>query len=399
MQESKYFIAYEHSVLEIKDTTVRDAFLDAAKNLGTNFCEYAKNGIKLKHWVGLMQVGDLTLEILPKTDKSGDNTKWQNVLIDMLCVAYRIDVRANNPADTAESETLLDVLILQYCRELDKLIRQGLIKKYRKHQGNTLALKGRLLFAQHIAHNLVHQERFYTEHTVYDYQHPLHQVLYAALRIIPRLGLSPAAYSATQRILLDMPEQQLLQRPMIVFDRLKRDRKTKPYDQALNLARFILQHLHPEISSGDKRSFGFLFDMNKVFELYVAETLKSKGLDVKEQKQEAFAELCSKKYYAKPDLIINNIILDTKWSKFEDNEASQHHLYQMFAYLHTFKSNRAILLHPVYEGQTEGKTEGQFKPDQKKLEVYRLKLIDESGKLCEAWANSLAADLMKGDTP
>jgi 5-methylcytosine-specific restriction enzyme subunit McrC len=44
------------------------------------------NGIKLSHYVGALQTGDLTIEILPKADaqKSPDSTLWQSVLLDLL---------------------------------------------------------------------------------------------------------------------------------------------------------------------------------------------------------------------------------------------------------------------------------------------------------------------------
>ena len=55
-----------------------------------------------------------------------------------------------------------------YIQEINKLLHIGLVKKYRKETNNVKALKGKLEFAGNIRKNLVHKERFYTTHQVYN---------------------------------------------------------------------------------------------------------------------------------------------------------------------------------------------------------------------------------------
>ena len=52
----------------------------------TKYFSLVYNGIKFSHYVGVIQIGSLTLEILPKADKSrqGDTYKWKSILIEML---------------------------------------------------------------------------------------------------------------------------------------------------------------------------------------------------------------------------------------------------------------------------------------------------------------------------
>ena len=60
------------------------------------------NGIVFKNYVGVIQVGGLTIEILPKADKKADADKnlWQSVLLNMLkgLQAYSGGIRFGNPA-------------------------------------------------------------------------------------------------------------------------------------------------------------------------------------------------------------------------------------------------------------------------------------------------------------
>ena len=80
-----------------------------------------------------------------------------------------------------------------YLEEVQHLLRVGLIKQYRRDSSNVLALKGRLDFNKNIQHNLIHQERFYTEHQVYDFENIINQIIrmYIALSKLARISRLP----------------------------------------------------------------------------------------------------------------------------------------------------------------------------------------------------------------
>ena len=51
-------------------------------------------------------------------------------------------------------------------------------------EGNLHKLKGRILFRQHVSRNLLHKERIYTAHQVYDRDNRFNQILKRALDIV-----------------------------------------------------------------------------------------------------------------------------------------------------------------------------------------------------------------------
>ncbi len=159
---------------------------------GSPFFNLIHNGVKFKEYVGVLQVGNLTIEVLPKADK-GDNDKtvWHGFLIDMLRTVGFLDVFDTGYSSLRlKSNSILELYIQLYLNEVRYLLQTGLIKKYRKVEGNSFALKGSLLFSKNIHENLVHAERFYVRHSNYDRENIFNQILYKALLLIRQINTS-----------------------------------------------------------------------------------------------------------------------------------------------------------------------------------------------------------------
>src|SRR5690606_27744362 len=107
----------------------------------------------------------------------------------MLKVVGAFQVRSTSQSDLRlQSNHILDLYFELFIREVEGLLHQGLVKQYRKTEGNRTSLKGALVFSKHLQQNLVHQERFYTRHSVYDVQHLLHAILYKAICLLKQIN-------------------------------------------------------------------------------------------------------------------------------------------------------------------------------------------------------------------
>lgn len=325
------------------------------------------HGIRFKQYVGVIQVGGLTIEILPKADKRTDADKegWQDLLKEMLHISGLRKVGAISKAQLKlRHHTLLDVYIAHFLSECEDILRRGLVKTYRRQKGQVRALKGRLLFADQIRHNAMRQDRMYTEHQVYDYGHLVNHILVAALEVLQRVVPNQEMRGQIARLLIRFPE--LGPRPAInaaAFARIVSSRKLTHYEEALGMAKLILLNYSPDVRRGSEDVLAILFDMNLLWELFVYRILKrgeaAGGYKVSAQNQKRFWN--SRRI--RPDLVITwddgrCTVVDTKWKLVDDFRPSDPDLKQMYAYNMYWQTRQSVLLYPGVH--SDGSDWGQF---------------------------------------
>jgi len=323
---------------------------------GNKYFTVGYKKITFQQYVGVLQVDDLCIEVLPKADRNAAKPGvWRNVLIDMLKATRKLKVNQVEHANvTKQSKHLLDIYFQWYLDEVQKLIHQGLIKKYDRKQGNLTSLKGKLVFAKQISQNLVHKERFYTEHQVYDKDHLIHRILHQALGVIEQFTRGGYLYGKCKSVQLDFPEVKVIQATAATFNQLTIGRKERPYTTALEIARLIILNFAPNVKSGNEKMIALLFDMNNLWEEYVLVQLKkacwNSDYRVLGQRSKTFWNGIS----LRPDMVVmkgdkTEFIIDTKWKIIDQHKPSTNDLRQMYVYNEYWQAPKAILLYPTNE--------------------------------------------------
>jgi 5-methylcytosine-specific restriction enzyme subunit McrC len=396
---------FEHSFLPIEGKFEQHHYVALSKLNALHQYKYfdlKHNGIVFKQYVGVIQVDGLTIEILPKIDNDGKSEAvWQSALIEMLRVTRKLKIQKVNEANVNKQQIhLLDIYFEWFLNEVQLLLHQGLIKQYYKETSNVKALKGKLEFAGHISKNLVHKERFYTTHQVYDKDHLVHQVLFKALDIIEKCTKGNYLYSKCKTVQLDFPEVKSITVNEATFSKLPKNRKTAPYETALAIARLIILNYAPNVSSGSERMLALLFDMNSLWEEYILVRLQQvaveKGFTVYGQNSKTFWKNIS----IRPDIVLEKgnekYIIDTKWKNIDYSEPSTHDLRQMYVYNEYWESKKAMLLYP--SNITKDITDDDFVPFENKKHACSLgkisvfnsgteKLDEGIGNLILKWFN------------
>ncbi len=359
--------AFEHQIIKVdhkyNNVTFTEEHRDALESFygkGVPYYSLVHKGIQFNEHVGIIQVGKLIIEILPKADKTEDTPKWRNVLIGMLKSVGAFDIQAPSQSSLSlKSNFILDLYFELFIKELEYLIHKGLIKKYRKIEGNTTSLKGALSFGKHIQKNLVHQERFFVKYNTYDQQHLIHQVLFAALSLLKSINSNTQLQSRIGTLFLNFPEMPSLKVNEATFERIIYNRKNQEYKNAVEIARLLLLNYHPDLSKGQNNVLAIMFDMNLLWERFVYVCLRKKcnpNFTVKAQYSKYFWKpLSGNRATIRPDIVINftspegekhNFILDTKWKNIGGNNPSPEDLRQLFVYHEYFNAKKVALLYP-----------------------------------------------------
>lgn len=348
------------------------------------------NGVKFKQYVGVIQVGNATIKVLPKIDRSNrDEKKWEDVLLDILLFTSGIEARATSRSNLRlQSNSIFDLYFELFIQKCELITHQGLVKKYRKVQENQTALKGRLHMPGQIKDNLIHKERFHVEYSKYDQNHLINQILKKTLTVLNQI---PIRYDLRSRVKIQLLYFEDIAECVIhegLFQNIHLNRKTDRYAEALEISRLILLNYHPDISRGSNSVLALMFDMNKLWEHFIAKMMRrylSDKFDVKTQNSKVFWEYENGSKNLKPDILLipkngadKQIVIDTKWKTPPKSIPSDNDLRQIFAYNRLFKSNSGILLYPGSRPTRKGhyKTE-----DGGSCFLQFINILDESGAL------------------
>jgi len=347
---------YERELVEVGQDGFTAEHLEALaiwnQRNQNRFFEIEHQRLRCKQFVGVVQVGRLVIEILPKADRDDEDlARWHNALLTMLQKVHGLRLYPADKANLSLRRTnLMDLFLDQFVKELHALVHAGLVKKYHPKRSNQAALKGRLDFPRHLRMNLVHRERFAVIHQAYDTDHVLHSVFKEALWIVEHTCTNADIVGRAQDV--NWAFENVIGRAIVAstFDHIRLDRKTAPYAEALQLAELIILNYNPDLRSGREPVLSILFDMEILWEKFIHRLLARRcpdGWRLIGQDSERFWEHRT----VKPDLVFTQggqvrLIADTKWKVPDDDEPSIADLRQMFAYNMRFVSRRSMLLYP-----------------------------------------------------
>jgi 5-methylcytosine-specific restriction enzyme subunit McrC len=359
--KAKFIQTYEWAKLNVGIDGFSKNHLGALLKLnelhGFNYLDATSKGVSFRNYVGIIQVDDLTIEILPKADSGGQNTDWRDLLLHMLIQAKKIRVYEKGEAHVGKrSMHLLDIYMHMFLDELSYLLKRGLIKSYRTQTTNSLALKGKLELATHLSKNIVHKERFYTTHQVYDHNILIHQIILFALNIVRHFSATSEIAAKANRISLLLPQIEERQITLEDFKSLHINRKTRSYNKITELSKVIIGNYSPSISKGRNKMLALLFNMDHLWEQYLFQSLRKKqhelGYEIYRETKRLFT---SESYNLNPDILLRKgektYVLDAKWKQPKRSKGSQQDLRQIYTYCRYWKARHGFLIYPGRQSQ------------------------------------------------
>ena len=413
MSNSKSIQVFEYQTLKVgEDPRFTSKHFNAMEKYGyktkEKFYNVGNNRIKFNNYVGVIQVDNITIEILPKADNLDSNQsskdKWHNALIDMLHECRLIKLNSITNANLKlKSATILDLFFDLFLTETEVIYKQGLRKQYRKVEENIHSLKGKILFTNHIKKNAFHKERFYVSHELFDPNNKLNQILFKAIVILRDISSNLNFTTRINHLLLNFENITEKNITSTWFDNIKFDRNTERYRQAITLAKLIILRYAPDLKGGRENVLAIMFDMNLLYENYIYRKLQILQKDssipinrIKEQNRQPFWESKG----IKADIVVEGsskiVVIDTKWKLLNELSPSDADLKQMFVYNLHYHSELSILLYPKTNHISQEKKAFSHKNfNEKFCQLAFVNLFDENERLDKKIGYNIYNELIK----
>ncbi|OUT09899.1 hypothetical protein B9N66_04980 [Campylobacter concisus] len=389
---TKYLIEFEKFRQE-DDQSLFNA-VDAFTRENFAAVEFLKPGrdkkgdfLQAQNYVGIIQTksGD-SLEILPKihdNDNSNNKEAVENskrILLKMLKTLKNHPFKNINIANLKSLNLpLLEIFISMFLDEVSKLIKIGIKSDYVELEDNLKFLKGKLKISEQIRKNIVHKERFYVCYQEFSIDRAENRLIKSTLEFLYRRSKSSKNQRLIREYLFIFDEISSSSDINADFNRLKLNRQTKHYEQALLWSKIFLQNRSFSPYRGNEIAFALLFDMNALFESYVGNFIKKKRADVSLQHSAKHLIEDPKSFRLRPDIFLKDkFIADTKWKIIKTkDDISQADLYQLYAYGKKYNCGKLYLIYPKIDGIKQEFMKFEYEKDMQ-LEILYFDLENDS---------------------
>ena len=334
---------------------------------GQGVLEHGRKALRARGVVGVIATPGCQLEILPKIEGANETgvalAKLRERLIHMLAVARNIRIDARGVAQLRwQRDTILEVLIRLYCSKLADAVRQGLPQQYAERDDDLPALRGRLDVTRQFSTLAVSPQKLACRFDERSSDFALNQVMRAAIGKLSRLAQAPDNQRTLRELSFAYADIAEIPPGALRWDLIVLDRTSTRWRELVALARLFLGDRHQQTSAGASDGYALLFEMNVLFEEYVARLLGRalSGTDLRVTAQGGHQDCLfdgeTGRFRTRPDVIVRQdnrtaLVIDTKWKRIAGTDdpkqgVSQADVYQLLSYGRVYECPDVVLLYP-----------------------------------------------------
>jgi 5-methylcytosine-specific restriction enzyme subunit McrC len=345
-------------------------------------CEVFRLGwpdVRSTSYVGVVQTSKRLIQILPKIYRNEAEREVEATrnLLFFLNYTRKLDVQDTDVSRLAsEKVPMAEVLYWIFARRLWDAVQHDFLRGYVPVENRLAVLKGRWLVAKQFrCAEAWRKDRFEVAYDEFTEDNLPNQLFKRTIFELSRVARCRETIQLLIRLREVFSEVNDVEVEECDFERARtwilahrrRSGEGRTYRPLLNFARMFLSGVSPRMSAGRVTAFAYTFDMNVLFEEFIAEFVKRELGDVCEahgwnmRTQSATRTLLvdghgNQQFSLKPDVRFESVaghtelIVDTKWKRLDatarNHGVSEDDAYQMFAYAQRYKCPRVVLLYP-----------------------------------------------------
>ena len=338
------------------------------------------NDLKAHKYVGVIQTSKLRVTVLPKITEPSDKEtlseneiilRATNNLLYFLRYAYQLNLPQSSSALSKHhySSDILEIIIYLFAENTLLALERNIFKYYDIVEENVNTIKGKLLLSEHIIQNVVRWKAYhhYCIYSQFQENNLFNRIIKYVTSILLHTTKSDINQQLLRKILSLLPDVDYQLYSSIDCDKVVLNQFQRDLRPILNYAKMILANSEMDFVEGRIELFHFFFDMDSLFERFVAGFMKyhlsNDGLQVYSQKSDLYLTE-EHIFQLRHDIYIERenkpfLIIDTK-NKPADFSAidkksgiSQSDLYQMLSYCIRRKVLNGLILYPKYISDVE----------------------------------------------
>lgn len=250
------------------------SLLEAASDkLGGRIFDFFRHELRARNFVGVVATSGMTVEILPKIHD--DKESNLGYLLALLRYTGSLATKRGDIAGLSEHRgSFLEAWIQHFATELNSLLRRNYKQKYIEIEERSPFVRGKLLTERDLDRSSALSARYPCRYEIFTPDHLLNRTLKFCNSLLMKQTRAPKNRTTLREndfLLADVSDVPVFVRDL---DRIHLDRLNREYDRILELCRLLLENSALDLRAGRITQLAIVFDMNKLFEKFVAEFLR-----------------------------------------------------------------------------------------------------------------------------
>jgi 5-methylcytosine-specific restriction enzyme subunit McrC len=357
------------------------AELDAInKRMKDTIIEPLREQIKCTQYLGLVQLRDFSIQILPKVFKPDAETGGEDEIAKNMQLLWLLIEYINETGIALKftdfgllgkhHANMLEFLIRVFVKRLREILAKDHHRDYFLKNENINYMKGKLLWKEHLLANAATPWRFYCAYDEFNDNTLINRIIKFTLCVLGKAVLSFQTKKNILELLEFFTDVDDVAIKREDFKAVHFTRLNLTFKPIVDFCYLIVDHSDIDFATRTINNFYFVFDMNRLFQQFLTKFMQSNKNDLKVDKTNAIIEIHGDRHPIgtlfdvldmRPDIRITyettttdrgTIILDFKNKELDQGKPHWNipgaDLHQLFAYSRGAKSrtNRLVLLFP-----------------------------------------------------